>query len=961
MSRYSIFFSAIAAICMTVAPVTLQAQNWQENLKEGKQLYINKMYQNAAVLFQKASRQLSSRGASNAQGLEEADGYKLLCELKLGYERAPLQAFGYIRKYPTSVLNSQIRFEAASAFFDSGQFSRALSLLEAMKPADIDKGERDRYLLVKGICLMKENRMIEAENHLMEIGEKSRLHDQAQFQLGYLNYQQRRFEEAAEYFAESSDPQASLYLSECHFMLKDYMWVCEHAAEVNKYDGAEKARYARIVSESAYALGLNDDAEHYFSIYSDQKELSKTDNFYSGMLAYSKNRWREAASLLEKCIMFGDADSLTQNALYRLGRCQIEEKDKVSATESFRKASMMDFNPQVKEDAFFNFAKLSFDLSGNTDGLYRYLEDYNPSVRKKDETYGYIATKCLEEKNYLDAMEALEKISSPTATDLSNLQKANFFQGAKLLEESRFIPAQAYLEKAAGMSQVNPVVGNLARFWLAESLFRQERFDQSLQILTKLRENSLFRNSAEYPASFFNSGYSRLRLKDIDGAYNDFAKYVSMAGESGAYTQEAKLRMADCKFMQRDFKTASSLYGSVSDASLYAPLQEALAQGLMGNIKKKVEILEKYASESYSRSDRYHEALYELGRAQVQLPDIKSAEKTFLRLVDNPSDSTFYVKALMELGMLYANTSDNSKAKECYRKAAASASSQEESQAAMNAYQNICNQEGNPDEFHRWISSLPSSNKALPGSQEEKVQLLFNSAEQVFLAGKYDAAESAFKDFIAEYPDFNPLKTWLYLADSRNMISDYSGAAQAYYHLDSLYLAASDAKNRRHFSMLGVEMLYKAKEYNKIIDKTSYYLEGDFTPEQIREVSYYLAKSHLATGDPDKAVDLLLDVAENIEDEIGAESAYLLVKDAFDRGKFEKVERLVFDISERKTSQLYWLAKCYLLLGDSYYELGDYEQAKAVYESVRASYDGDPQVKEMAASKKKQAESMIKK
>ncbi|MBQ1885747.1 MAG: tetratricopeptide repeat protein, partial [Bacteroidales bacterium] len=156
-------------------------------------------------------------------------------------------------------------------------------------------------------------------------------------------------------------------------------------------------------------------------------------------------------------------------------------------------------------------------------------------------------------------------------------------------------------------------------------------------------------------------------------------------------------------------------------------------------------------------------------------------------------------------------------------------------------------------------------------------------------------------------------------------------------------------------------MLYKAKEYNKIIDKTSYYLEGDFTPEQIREVSYYLAKSHLATGDPDKAVDLLLDVAENIEDEIGAESAYLLVKDAFDRGKFEKVERLVFEIAERKTPQMYYLAKCYLLLGDSYYELGDYEQAKAVYESVRASYDGDPQVKEMAASKKKQAESMIKK
>ncbi|MBO7562279.1 MAG: tetratricopeptide repeat protein [Bacteroidales bacterium] len=968
MHRYNRFFSAIAAICLVLVPISLSAQSWQENLKEAKQLYVNKMYQNAMALFQKAARQIESQGAADASSMEEAEGYSLLCALKLGQENSRAKAFGYIRKHPTSALNSSIRFEAASSYFEDEKYDSALSLLEEMKPADVNAADRDRYLLTKGICLMKEGRTIEAQNHLLEIPQKSKLYSQAQFQLGYLEYQQGNFAEAIEYFTKSNDPQVPLYMAECHFMLKDYLYVCERASEVNNYKGAEKARFARIVSESAYALGLNSDAEHYFKIYSDQKELSKTDNFYSGMLSYEQGNWGEAAHKFEKCLEFGDADSLSQNALYRLGRCLIELKDKVSAAEAFRKASEMDFNPQVKEDAFFNYAKLGFDIWGNADNLYRYLETFNPTASKKDETYGYIAAKCLEDKKYEDAITALEKISSPSKADISNLQKANLFVGADLLEKGRSLLAQTYLEKAAGLSSANPVIGNLAKFWLAESLFRQEKYDQSLKILTKLREDSRFKASSEYPVSFFNSGYNKFRLNDIEGAYKDFSKYLSLAGDNGDYAQEARLRMADCKFMQRDFKTAAALYESVSDIatvkheSLYAPLQEALAQGLMGNLKKKAEILKTYTSISFKSVDKYSEAVYELGRTLVQLKDNNAAEKTFISLVENPVDSTFYGKALMELGMLYANTANNSKAKEYFKKASTSSTTQEEAQAAMNAYQNICNEEGNPDEFHRWVSSLSSSDKVLPGNQEEKVKLLFNSAEQVYLAEKYDAAAKAFEDFIAEYPDYNPSKTWLYLAFSRQSTDDYSGAAQAFYHLDSLTLAnGGDTQLREAYSIWGLEMLFKAKEYNKIIEKSSKYIEGDYSDNARRIASYYIAKSYLATGDSDKAVDLLLDVAEDIEDEKGAEAAYLLVKDAFDRGKFEKVERLVFDIAERKTNQMYWLAKCYLLLGDSYYELGDYEQAKAVYESVRSSYDGDQQIKDMAASKKKQAEEMIKK
>ena len=42
--------------------------------------------------------------------------------------------------------------------------------------------------------------------------------------------------------------------------------------------------------------------------------------------------------------------------------------------------------------------------------------------------------------------------------------------------------------------------------------------------------------------------------------------------------------------------------------------------------------------------------------------------------------------------------------------------------------------------------------------------------------------------------------------------------------------------------------------------------------------------------------------------------------------------------SDAGTGQMYWLAKSFIVLGDSFVERGEYEQAKATFESVRDGY-----------------------
>ena len=50
------------------------------------------------------------------------------------------------------------------------------------------------------------------------------------------------------------------------------------------------------------------------------------------------------------------------------------------------------------------------------------------------------------------------------------------------------------------------------------------------------------------------------------------------------------------------------------------------------------------------------------------------------------------------------------------------------------------------------------------------------------------------------------------------------------------------------------------------------------------------------------------------------------------------MENLVYAFADSGTSQQYWLAKAFIVLGDSFVERGEFEQAQATYESILTGY-----------------------
>jgi TolA-binding protein len=132
---------------------------------------------------------------------------------------------------------------------------------------------------------------------------------------------------------------------------------------------------------------------------------------------------------------------------------------------------------------------------------------------------------------------------------------------------------------------------------------------------------------------------------------------------------------------------------------------------------------------------------------------------------------------------------------------------------------------------------------------------------------------------------------------------------------------------------------FKAHQWNEAVRNSDRVLADSRSGADLKsEAQYVKAKSYLATSRRDEAYVILNELAKDMSSEFGAEAAYMLILDSYDKGNFEDVETKVYAFSDSGSTQTYWLAKSFVVLGDSFAERGEMVQAKATFESVRDGY-----------------------
>jgi len=973
---------SVLILISSLLPVMANAANIEPEL--GKRFAIAEELYNKGILTgaeQEFRSLLTLVEPQNSAMRAEIEAYLAIIDIDL---RRPNLEASYIRVENLFSESSKIwmvRMKYASYLIDEELFQEAISVYSMLNGRTLEKDWKDEYNFKYGYAYLRTGNNKGAEESFGKVvsATYNSYTNPAYYYLAHISYMRKDFNKATELFGKiENDPRfsslASYYILESRFMLKDYQYVA--TAGENLYPtmkGDYKSKGARLLSEAFYALNQPEKAKYYFEQYSlSNKNLSRKDIYLAGMLAYSQGLYNDAIEILKQ-VNTGVADTLTQNTLYHIGNSYIELKNKVEAHKFFGEASRYSFDNAIKEDALYNYAKLSFDLNSDISVFEQYLRIYSPSETRFNEIQNYMASSYILNRDYKSAIDALSAIKNPSRRDILNFQKASLSRGVQLIDLNSYREAIPILDGAIKAGNYNEDLTDITRFWLAESYYRSGDYKRSADINQSLisKRSGTFRQSSEYPTAIYNLAYSHFKLNDFAQAENRFGEYLKIRGTL-PYANEARARLGDSQFMLRKYQDAINSFSLVSGGERsnlyqYSIFQMAIAYGLLGNDSSKIDVLNQFISNK--DSSYYPDALYEMGRTLVQTGKSTEAQRVFQELRDLPGKNLYHTKSLLELGLIHLNRGENNQAIEYYKKIVEQDPASQDAQSAISGLENIYQQQGKAAEFLAYIDNIGLSSAK---SSDQREIILFNSAENLFLSGDYTGAIISLKSFLTTYPEGEKSpQAYFYLGESyvktnrpelaldsflkvmEHSEGSFAELATLNYAKISYQLEKYDEAAKAYSSLSRIAKLENNVKEAQFGKMNSYYMNRDYANaiseaeraknialpgEESRGIEYIIAKSYFMLGNREEAMPYLTSLSKNKLTPEGAEATYLIISDYFDKGDYTNVENHTYTFSESGTPQAYWLARAFILLGDTFAERGNLEQAKATFTSILDSY-----------------------
>ena len=480
MKRYLALVAAFSLAC------SLYAQDWGQV----KNLYQAGMYSETLRLVQ-------------GNNTPMAEGYRALCALKLKTAHSHDIAKAFIARYHENLLVPQVRYQLGLDLFDQERYEEALQQFNQVSLKDIQETQRAEYTYKLGYCAFAQGEWDRAKGLLLRMKDLpySDYSAPSYYTLGYINYAQKDFKEAAPWFELCAKDHrfstlANYYILECRFNEKDYDYVLRFGEDLfNKVPEDRQPHLARIMSETYLIKGDVEKARSYYEKNLRNKaKLSRSDLFYAGEINYVIENWEGAVENFTR--MENRTDSLGQIASYQLGYSYIQLRNKVAAMDAFKEASSLGFTPDIQEDALYNYAKLAFDLNRDTAPFQEYLQKYS-AQKKGDQIYSYMAMVALQNHDYVGAVEAYDHIDELRPDMQANYMKAYFLRARELMESGSWRSAVPHLKAAAYYSPRREGFNQLARYYQAEALYRDGKYADARDILTDLYNLSALKNRPE--------------------------------------------------------------------------------------------------------------------------------------------------------------------------------------------------------------------------------------------------------------------------------------------------------------------------------------------------------------------------------------------------------------------------------------------------------------------------------
>lgn len=979
MKQVTVFFAALLCAGILSAQRTERYNDADADLRQAILLYLKERYASAQFLLERdedGSKQISK---------SERDYYRAASAMGMLNADADYQALQFVRPENASPQKGYASYRMGLHSYQFAKFPETIEWLEKADTAGLDAEELNEYRFKLGYCYFVQNRPDDAALRLAQVRDTgSRYALPALYYGSHIHYEQGHYETALQGFNvllqnEVFAPIAPFYITHIYFKQRKYDEVIQYAPGiVEQASEVRKPEIKKMIGVSYFKRGKFAEALPYLEAYAAGNESMTRDDYYElGYTFYKASKFPQALEMLNK--VTGENDTVAQNAYYHLGDCYVRSGQKMEAMQAFSAAMKQGPDSLMREDAHWNYAKLTYELSYSPfneaiKAMETYIAAY-PESQHGDEAQEYLVEAYLNTNNFKDAYSSLNKIGVPNSKTDAAMQKAAYYYGLELFNSLNFEEAIKLFDKSIAKQEHDKRLQALAYYWKAEALYRLEKYPAAQAIMQKFVILPAAFNSPEYANAHYGLGYMLFKQQNWAEAGTWFRKYTELKAKDSKsdIRSDAANRAADCYFMQRQYQQAIMLYEkNIKDALIdadYAMYQKGFCYGLVKEHPKKIFVLKKLIS-TYPRSRYRADAMYELARTYMDQKDNASAASYYQKVVDSFPSSSFHKRSLLQLGLIYYNTGKNQKAIEVYKQMIEDHPNTSDAKCALMSLQNIYIDINDANGYMEYARTLGEFGNLTMSKQDS---LLYLSAEGVYMKEEYAKARNQLDAYLKKFPEgFFMINAHYYKADCDFRASKMDEALSSLevvisrgktsFSEDALITAARICRKKKEYAKAAgfYQKLEVTAEYPMNIlearegQTTCYYEAGDcenaskaaesllrtekVAEEQQRSAQFIIARCAEKAGRMDDALARYQELAKDMKNPQGAEAKYRVIQILYDKNSDTRAEEEVLSFLDAGSQQLYWLAKSYMVWADIYERKKDYFQARYTLQGLLDNY-----------------------
>lgn len=976
----------IAVFIVLAANINAQETSVYKNPAAGYNLALELFASEKYGAAQKIFEDLAKDAVADNVVVAHSAYYAAVCGVKLANGDAGDKLQAFIKANPTSSKTNPAKFYLGCFYFTNKSYKQALSAYQDIDVHELSGNELSEYLFKSGYCYFELKQADKAKNNFYEVKDtKGKFAPDATYYYAHIAYTEGKYETALQGFNKvvKHEDYAALvpyYIAQIYYRQGKYDELLSVAPGLlPNTSGKQKADIARMIGDAYFKKGDYPQAYDYLLMHRQMSKANPTapEAYAIGFAAYKSGKHADAIQYLQ--IPATGKDSLANNALYHLGDCYLKTNQKEFAQKAFYGAYQLAYDQTTREDALFNYAKLSYELSADPyneaiTALRKYLAEY-PGTRRSDEANQYLVNLALVTKNYKDALDALEQIKNKDVKIKTVYQRVLYYRAIELFNARDYAKAIELFEKAGEMNYDKTIKTN-GLYWTGEARYRMGEHTKSIGLYNKFLVSPGAIDMPEYTAAQYNIGYAYFKTGNYDQAGIAFRKFIqSTKKKDQVMLNDACLRTGDCFFVAKNFTEAQEYYNRVIQAkgfdSDYAYYQVALAQGVQKKFNDKLATLKNLVTK-YPKSPYTDDAWYEMAITNLLLNQNNEALDNLQKIITGYPNSNYVSKAMLRKGLVYYNTNQNDLALKQLKVVVDKYPGTPDAREALVTISNIYVEINQVPEYLDYVKNVPFAEV----SMSKQDSLLYIATENQYLKGDCDKSVKGFKDYLQKYPDGQfATSAAYYLAECASLKNDQEEALTAYEKVaakpHSKYTEKAVARSAfyyfgkgNHSKSLGyyrrlerlagsksgllealqgqMRCYYNLKNYDSTLVAGSKLMASEkVTAENLIEAHYFMGKAAYNSGNTslaEKEFKILTSLTQN---ELAAEASFYIAQVQYERKELPGAEKSVFELINKFPGYDFWRVKGFILLSDIYLDNGNVFQAKQTLQSVIDNYEGE--------------------